>query len=89
MFANLYKHLPYYIVLIVILFLGFLLIYNSPNRIFQIGTYVAITFFYILWGIIHHLINHNLNSKIVIEYVFIGSFGLVVMFFLLSVNGNY
>lgn len=89
MFARLYKHSAYYISLVVILALGFLLAYNNSNRSFQIGVVVVTTFFYVLWGIIHHLINHDLNVKIVIEYILIGAFGLTIIFFLLSVSGNY
>jgi len=90
MLSKLYKHSPYYISLIVILTLGFLLAYtNHANRSFQIGVVIATTFFYVLWGIIHHLLNHDLNVKIVIEYILIGAFGLTIIFFLLSVSGNY
>ena len=89
MFTRLYKHSAYYASLIVILTLGFLLAYKSSNRSFQIGAVVATAFFYVLWGIMHHLINHDLNVKIVIEYILIGVFGLTIIFFLLSVNCNY
>ena len=89
MFTKLYKHSPYYLSLVVILALGFLLAYNSSNKTFQIGVVIVTTFFYVLWGIMHHLINHDLNAKIVIEYILIGVFGLTTIFFLLSVSGNY
>ena len=89
MFTRLYKHSAYYVSLIVILALGFLLAYNSSNRSFQIGAVIVTTFLYVLWGIMHHLINHDLNVKIVIEYILIGVFGLTIIFFLLSVSGNY
>lgn len=83
------KHILYYISLIIILSLSFLLAYTSSDRGFQIGVIIATTFFYVLWGILHHLINHDLHIKIVLEYVLIGAFGLTIIFFLLSVNGNY
>ncbi len=89
MFTKLYKHAPYYISLISMLVVGFLLIYNNSNRSFQIGAYIVITFFYVVWGIMHHTINHDLSPKIVIEYILIGAFGLTIIFFLLSANGNY
>ena len=89
MFDRIYKHSAYYIFLIVILALGFLLAYSNSDRSFQIGIAIVTTFFYILWGIMHHLLNHDLNVKIVIEYILIGAFGLTVIFFLLSVSGNY
>lgn len=90
MFSKLYKHSAYYASLICILVLGFLLAYsNISNRSFQIGVVIVTTFFYVLWGIMHHLINHDLHVKIVIEYILIGAFGLTIIFFLLSVSGNY
>jgi hypothetical protein len=89
MFKRISKHAVYYISLVVILVLSFLLVYSSPDRSFQIGVIVATTFFYVLWGIMHHLINHDLHTKIVIEYILIGAFGLTIIFFLLSVSGNF
>ena len=89
MLNKLYKHSPYYLSLIAILTLGFLLAVTSSNKTFQIGVTIATTFFYVLWGIMHHLLNHDLHAKIVIEYILIGVFGLTIIFFLLSISGNY
>lgn len=90
MFSRLYKHSAYHISLVVILVLGFLLIFTShSNRTFQIGVVITTTFFYVLWGILHHLMNHDLTIKIVIEYMLIGTLGLTIIMFLLSVSGNY
>jgi hypothetical protein len=83
------KHLGYYLSLIAILALSFFLAYSSSSKIFQLGVIIATTFIYVLWGFIHHLIDHDLHPKIVIEYILIGTFGLTVIFFLLSVSGNY
>ncbi|OGH24381.1 MAG: hypothetical protein A3B47_01285 [Candidatus Levybacteria bacterium RIFCSPLOWO2_01_FULL_39_24] len=89
MLKRISEHAAYYTSLIAILSLSFLLAYSSSDRSFQIGVIVATTFFYVLWGILHHLINHDLHTKIVIEYILIGTFGLTIIFFLLSVSGNY
>jgi hypothetical protein len=89
MLKRISEHTIYYIILVTILSLGFALAYSSTNRSFQIGVTVAVTFFYVMWGILHHLMNHDLHVKIVIEYVLIGVFGLTAIFFLLSVNGNF
>ena len=90
MFYKFLQHSGYYISLVIILILGFLLVYtNSTSRDFQIGVAVVTTFFYVIWGILHHLINHDLNSKIVVEYILIGLLGMTLIIFLLSVNGNY
>lgn len=79
------NHAAYYIVLLLILGIGFLMaVLASPNKQLQTVAIVMTTFFYIAWGILHHLINHDLNLKIVIEYILIGSFGLAAVFFLLK-----
>lgn len=83
------EHKIYYLSLIVILALGFFLANSSSDRGFQIGVTIATTFFYVLWGILHHLVNHDLHPKIVIEYMLIGTFGLAIIFFLLRASGNF
>jgi presenilin-like A22 family membrane protease len=78
------SHISYYIFLLVILFFGFILASLSANRQMQIAIIVLTTIFYVIWGIFHHLINHDLTAKIVIEYILIGSLGLTVILFLLK-----
>lgn len=79
------NHIGHYIVLILILGSGFFMtVLASPNKQLQMVAIVMTTFFYIAWGILHHLINHDLTAKIVVEYVLIGSFGLSAVFFLLK-----
>jgi hypothetical protein len=78
------KHIGYYISLIAILAVGFLLAFlSSPNRDLQLMIVVLTTLFYIFWGIIHHLINHDLYVKIVVEYILIGVLGLTIVLFIL------
>lgn len=77
-------HFGYYISLAAILFLGFLLVSLSPNKQFQMTMIVLTSVFYVIWGIVHHLLNHDLTLKIVVEYILIGSLGLTVVFFLLK-----
>lgn len=85
MLKKIYHHIPYYIFLLAILLFGFLLVYfSSGNKALQIVAVLVTTIFYVGWGILHHMINHDLSSKIVVEYVFIGSLGLAVTFFILN-----
>lgn len=84
MIERLRSHFGYYISLVVLLAFGFLLIsLNSPNRELQIVVAVLISFLYVFWGIFHHLINHDLHAKIVVEYVLIGILGLALIIFIL------
>lgn len=79
------KHIGYYISLFAILGLGFLATFMVyPNRELQMTILSLTIFFYVVWGILHHLINHNLSTKIVIEYILVGSLGLSIVFFLLE-----
>lgn len=78
------KHFRYYFSLILILGLGLLLTVSvGPNAKLQ-GIIIMLTIMsYILWGIIHHLLSHELTVRIVIEYVLIGTLGLSVLFFVI------
>ncbi len=84
MIKKIKMHLGYYISLIGILAFGFLLVFlYSSNRGLQVAVVILTTLFYISWGIIHHLINHDFHLKIVVEYVLIGILGLVIILFIL------
>lgn len=85
MLKKIKNHSGYYISLILILALGFFLAYiSAPYKQIQMVVIILTTFFYVFWGILHHLINHDLNAKIVVEYVLMGSLGLSIIFFLLK-----
>lgn len=78
------KHFLYYIFLIFLLSLGiFLTIQTGYDRQLQFIIIILTAFFYVILGILHHLFEHDLSSKIVLEYVLMGALGIsVVLFFL-------
>ena len=77
--------LEYYISLIFILSLGlFFIILSSPNKNLQLILVLLTTFFYILFGVVHHLINHDLSIRVMVQYVIIGVLGVTVIFFFLK-----
>lgn len=79
------KHYGYYIFLVAILSLGFFLTtLFSYNKGLQMLIVVITAFFYVLWGIIHHCLHHDLNAKIVIEYLLIGGLGVTIALFFLK-----
>jgi hypothetical protein len=79
------EHVLYYISLIAIFALGVILIFSAaPNKQLQMLIFVIMAVFYVIWGILHHLINHELSSKIVVEYMLIATLGVAIMFFLLK-----
>lgn len=84
MYKKFKKHIGYYLSLLTILIFGLILTFlAAPNIQLQIIIILLTTFFYVLWGIFHHLINHELSSKIMVEYVLIGALGVSILFFLL------
>ena len=79
------SHIGHYIVLLAILGLGFfLVIAASHSKQLQMAIVVLASFFYVVWGLCHHLISHDLSAKIVIEYILIACFGIAAVFFLLK-----
>lgn len=84
MYKKFKKHLGYYISLLLIFILGLFLIFlANPNTQLQSIIVLLTIFFYVLWGCLHHLINHELSMKIMIEYVLIGALGASILFFML------
>ena len=82
MYKKFKKHTGYYLSLSIILLLGLILIIvSSPNIRFQSVILLLTVVFYILWGLLHHFINHELTSKIMIEYALIGLLGISILFF--------
>lgn len=65
----------------------FVLILFPSNRQVQMIVVVLTAFIYIIWGLIHHYLNHDLKTRIVIEYIVVGGLGISVIFFLLKGAG--
>lgn len=78
------NHYAYYLSLLLILIFGFLIAYNSSDKQFQFVVALMTAFVYVMWGILHHFINHELTPKIVLEYTLMGSLGMSLVFFLLK-----
>lgn len=82
---NIKRHLGYYLSILLLLILGiFTVIQVSYDKKLQLTVIVLTTIFYVVWGILHHRLHHDLNSKIVIEYILIGSLGLAITLFILK-----
>lgn len=77
------NHLLYYASLIGILVLGLILVYtSSPDKNRQMLIVIGMSISYTLLGIAHHLLNHDLILKIVVEYVLIAMLGIAISFFI-------
>lgn len=78
------KHFGYYISMLLIFFLGFLAsIVSYPNLPLVFTVLVITVVFYVIWGIVHHKINHDLSPKIFLEYLLIGFLGISLIFFII------
>lgn len=77
--SNLKSHIGYYIAFILVQVLGLgLVLLASGNKQIQLLAVFGIVCFYFLFAIVHHLLDHDLTSKIVIEYALIGCLGLAI-----------
>lgn len=84
MLTDVKKHLTYYLSLGAILASGIFFASQAYyDKQLQMMIVVATAFVYVLWGILHHLMHHDLNSKIVVEYILISAFGMAVILFIL------
>ncbi len=64
------------------LLLGFVVALQSRTNLqLQTGIVVLMAFFYVILGILHHYLDHNITVKIVVEYVLMSSIGIAIFFF--------
>lgn len=75
----------HFIVLLLILTGGAALFFWSQgNTGLQLMIGIVTSIAYVAWGIIHHTILGDLHRKVVIEYVFIGSIAILMVFIVLG-----
>lgn len=80
MLQDLTKHLPHYLSLFGVVGASLLgLIYFSYDRGFQAAIAVSLGAAYIVWGIMHHHIHHDLHPKIVLEYIATAALGVGIL----------
>jgi len=80
-----HHHGKYNIALFCILTLGVILAYYTrDHKQLEMMVLLGMTSIYILFGIMHHYLMHDLSSKIVIEYIAMGTLGLAIALFVLK-----
>jgi intracellular septation protein A len=85
MIQRIKAHLGYYTVFLLMAVLGFyLLLANASSEQGRMTIVVLLAFFYVVWGLLHHYVHHDISTKIVLEYVLVGALGISVIFFLLK-----
>jgi len=76
-------HLGYYSFLITFLVIGLIITWIlSPNKDLQMISFIALSIGYAGIGIIHHLLDHDLVGKIMIEYILVATLGIAAAFFI-------
>ncbi len=79
------KHLGYYISFFLILIAGMFLVFQNQGDKTTILEFVGLlAFFYVVWGLLHHLVHHSVTLRIVIEYIVVALLGVAVVFFILN-----
>lgn len=74
-------HAMYHISLLFILCMGVIMGLSTSHRQTQMLVITFTAFLYVGWGILHHLLNHDLRAKIVVEYVLMAMLGITIAVF--------
>lgn len=53
--------------------------YAGGNVMLQLIIGVITTVAYVVWGIVHHVMNGDLHKKVVVEYILVGLIALVLL----------
>ncbi len=74
------RSVSHLLVLIAVLAAGVIaFMYVTPNATLQLYVGIVTAVVYVLWGLIHHVINRDLHQKIVVEYLLIGAIAIVLL----------
>ena len=77
---ELHMHMSHYLLLILIIGLGmFGIYYSTGNPGNQFIAVCLTSFFYFLWGTIHHYVDGDLHPKIVVEYLLISLLAVLLV----------
>lgn len=77
-------HLLHYSVLVVMMNIAVgAFLFFSFDRIYQMIIVLVAGLAYVLWGIIHHQVNDDLHSKVIIEYVLVALLAELIIFSLI------
>lgn len=76
-------HFEYYFFLLTVLVLGIFVVWRlGPDKNLQMLAFMILSILYAVIGIAHHLLNHDLVGKIMIEYILVASLGVAASFFI-------
>ena len=73
------QHHLHIFILVCMLAAGAFTFWYAKNTALQLAAGIVTAIAYMLWGIIHHYLEHDLYPRIVIEYVLIGLIAIVLL----------
>ncbi|MDE2589433.1 MAG: hypothetical protein KGL95_07185 [Patescibacteria group bacterium] len=80
------KHFLYYLSLAAILAACVLLIAFLKNqKSLQVAVVILMALFYVIWGVVHHAIEHSFSIKIMLEYIAIALLSISLVLFVLNI----
>lgn len=87
---NIKRHWHYYLILSLVQIFGFWLVWITAfSFTLQMAIVVGITVIFTMLELLHHVRQHDLHPKIVLEYVLMGGFGIALAFFMLQGGLQY
>lgn len=83
MINSLKSHRGYYSSFGILMFLCVTLILKTSNEpSLRMAILFLTGFLYAFWGIVHHLVHHDVSIKIMLEYVLVGALGISLVLLL-------
>lgn len=79
MIESIKTHFWHYAILATIILVGGIAFFSSSDRTIKLQVGILTALAYILWGVFHHLLENNLNLKIMVEYTLIGVLAIILL----------
>lgn len=76
--------IDYLILTLIVTVAVILTIYFNGNKNYQQFIIVGFSLLYVIWGVVHHLIEKTFKTKIILEYILFGILGSIVVMGLLK-----
>lgn len=83
--THLKTHTMYTLIFVLLLVLDAVVMYVfSPSKATELFLVSITSLAYVVWGIVHHSLSHDISVKIVIEYFLVSLLGFTVVLFFLK-----
>lgn len=80
------KHMWHYVIYAVIFCGGLSMLFFAKGNVgIEVMTFTVVAFLYIMWGMLHNYIHHQLRLQIAMEYILVAILGTILLLFLFGV----